>query len=286
MFMAVINPLTPQRVVQVADNLPSAPRVLAELQELLKDANNGIDEVSGLLRRDAGLTARVMRIANGIVYNKGDPVVSLEEAMGRVGFNEVYRLAGMASLAEMSGFQLRFYGVSAARLRENSLLTALLMEEWTMEFGANSRLAFTVGLMRSVGKIALEATAQKDRPFQRATPIGSTPLLRWEAETFGPKNNDVAAAVLRGWKFPADLYVPVRDHYLHNLAVDPLPLAKFLNLAAAAAEAAGFGMPGEAPYWAAVAAALPGELGLAPELITRGTERACSRFEKIRMALD
>lgn len=83
--MVLAPQLTLQRTVQVAEDLPSAPQVLADLLALLKDPDSGIAEVTVLLRRDVGLTTRVLRIANSVVYNKGDPVGSLEEALARVG---------------------------------------------------------------------------------------------------------------------------------------------------------------------------------------------------------
>ena len=46
--------ITCQRATQVADALPSAPRVLAQLQELLRDTDNGIKQVTDLMRRDTG----------------------------------------------------------------------------------------------------------------------------------------------------------------------------------------------------------------------------------------
>jgi len=255
------------------------------LQELLQDANNGIDEVARLLRRDTGLTARVVRIANGIVYNKGDPVASLDEALGRVGFNEVYRLAGMASLAQLASFQPRWYPVSAARLRESSLYTALLMEEFALSSGENPRVAFTAGLMRSVGKIALDTTAQRDRAYGQAPPMAPEGLLAWEQQVFGLTNVQVAEAVLRGWRFPADVHVPVRDHYLRRLAVDPMRLAKCLNLAAGLAEKAGFGLPGETGYWPVDQNVFATEIGGNAEDLAAVVARAAARFEKTRAAL-
>lgn len=279
-----MTPLASQRVVQVADGMPSAPRVLAEVQALLKNANNDLDEVTALLRRDAGLTARVIRIANGVVYGAGERVASLEEALGRVGFDEVHRLTGLASLAQLVNFQCRFYPVPATRLRENSLFGALVMQELAPSARTDPRTAFTAGLMRSVGKILLDATAQKDLRWVRAPAITGG-LLEWERSLFGLTNPDVAAVVLRGWRFPADVFVPIRDHYLHTLLVDPLPLAKALHVAAATTEAAGFGLPGESAYWAAGSGKACGELGLDVANLQTVAERVRPRFEQLRAAL-
>lgn len=275
-----------QRAVQVAETLPAAPRVLAELQALLQDPNNGLDEVAEVLRHDMGLTSRVIRIANGVMFNKGDPVGSLEEALVRVGFNEVYRLAGLAALAQLASFELAFYGVSAARLRENALLVGLLMEELAFVVGEDARIAYTVGLMRPASRIVLDATAQKDLKGLKPTPIGTKALHVWERDTFGIVGREVGAAVLKAWRFPAEVFVPIRDHHLQGLAVDPVPMAKVLHVAATLAEMRGFALPGETGYWEAEAEKAADAVGLTQDLADAAGDRSMARFEQLRALLN
>lgn len=283
--MSVQTAFSPARVVKVAEGLPSAPKVLAELTTLLQNPNNGLEDVSTLLRMDAGLTVRVMRIANGIIYNKGDSATSLEEALARVGFNEVFRLLGTASLAQLMSFQLRFYQIGAERLRENALFTALLMEELAPLAGINPRTAYTAGLLRSAGKIALDATAQIDLRFQRPTPIpADRPVQEWETDTFGLTSSASAEAVLRAWRFPYEIYVPIRDHYLHGLAVDAHPSAELLHLAAYVTETRGLSLPGEAFYWDANAARVRAKLQLTELELESFAQRAQVRFDRMKAA--
>jgi HD-like signal output (HDOD) protein len=283
--MAVAHALTCARAVQVAENLPASPRVLADLQERLRDPNAGFDDVTELLQRDSGLTARIIRIANGVVYSKGEPVGTLEEALGRVGFEEVFRLTSLASISGLVNFQLRFYGVTAQRLRENSVFTAVMMEEMAQFVSADPRVSYTAGLLRSAGKIALDATAQRDLRFVRPPAMSPLGVLAWEQDVFGPTNCEVGAALLRAWRMPADVYVPIRDHYLRELAVDPMPMAKQLNLAAGAVEEVECGLPGEAAFWTDTRAGLLEEFKLSPEVFGRIAVRATARFEKMRSAL-
>ncbi|MES2697700.1 MAG: HDOD domain-containing protein [Verrucomicrobiota bacterium] len=270
----------------MAETLPAAPRVLAELQTLLQDPNNGLEEITGVLRQDIGLTSRVIRIANGVMFNKGGSVGSLEEALGRIGFNEVYRLAGIAALAQMASFELAFYGVSALRLRENALLVGLLMEELAFAAEADARVAYTVGLMRPTSRIVLDATAQRDLRGASVPTIGPRRLAEWEAEVFGVTGQEVGTVVLKGWRFPAEVFVPIRDHYLHSLVVDPLPLAKVLHVAATLAEMRGFGLPGETAYWEAGAEEAAANRDLTQDVIDGATERTMLRFERLRAVLN
>ena len=105
-------------------------------------------------------------------------------------------------------------------------------------------------------------------------------LLAREREFFGPTNTEVAAALLRAWRMPLEVYIPIRDHYLQGLAVEPMPMAKQLYLAAGAADAAGWGIAGEAGYWAAQRDDMLKELQLDGDTFSRIVERASKRFEK------
>jgi HD-like signal output (HDOD) protein len=102
------------------------------------------------------LTTRIIRVANSSFYNQATPAASLVEALARVGFKEVYRLTGFAAVAQIADQRLALYGVSGAQLRENSLLTGLMMEALAEPAGVDPRLAYTAGLLRSTGKIALD----------------------------------------------------------------------------------------------------------------------------------
>ncbi|MFA5265584.1 MAG: HDOD domain-containing protein, partial [Opitutaceae bacterium] len=95
--MAATSVLTREKLFEIARTLPAAPRVLASLGDLLQDANVGLDEVANLIKRDAALAARIIRMSNSIVYGGkgGLRIGAIEEAVNRVGFSEVYRLVGM-----------------------------------------------------------------------------------------------------------------------------------------------------------------------------------------------
>lgn len=283
--MASTGPITRDRVVKVADALPCAPRVLEELRALLADPNSDMPQVTPLLRRDGALTARIIRIANGVLYGRGDPVGSLEEALGRVGYGEVYRLTSTASMLQLAELPLRFYPITSKAMRENSLLCGLLMEEMAGDVGLDSRTAYTAGLLRSVGRIVLDVTAQRDLRYVRPPALGPEGLLAWEQTFFGLSNSDAAASVLRAWRFQVDVFVAVRDQYLHNLAMDALPMAKLLHVVIAEAEKAGFGLVGCATYTAVHAEQARAELQLSDAFVADAVRRAMFKFERMRDVL-
>jgi HD-like signal output (HDOD) protein len=231
--------------LQVADQLPTAPRLLVELSGVIRQPFVTTDEIVARLRHDAGLVARLIAVANSAVYARAEPAGSIEEAVAALGFRELHRLVGAVASRQLADQPLGLHGVSGARLRENALFVAVVMEELAEETGEEPRSCYTVGLLRSVGKMALDRVARGGEipPFAES---GEAELGAWERKYWGVDNCRVAELILKHWRLPHETVIAIQHHYApagrHN------PVIHLLALAAAAAQDRYFGLPGEAPY--------------------------------------
>ncbi len=273
----IATPVSREMLLHVVKVLPAAPQILAHLGRLLLDMNSGLSDVTDLLRRDAGLTARIIRVANSPVYNSAEPSTSLIDALARVGFREVYRLTGFAAVAQIADQRLPLYGLSGAQFRENALLTALVMESLAPAAGVDPRLAYTAGLLRSTGKIALDRMLRDDA---RVGSLGEVAdLAEGETRAAGLDNCAAAAIILHEWRFHEDMIAAIRDHYAPKAG--SIRLAYLLNLAAGEAERYGHGLHGEAGYWEITPARLAAA-GVGREELRQATKRAGVSFEALR----
>jgi len=238
--------LVESELLKVVATLPASPQLLAELGPRLQGADVELSEVTALLRRDVGLTARLIGMANSAAYARSEPAASLEDAVACVGYREVYRLVGAVAATQLADERLGYYGVDGRRLRENALFVALVMEELAESVGADSRAAYTMGLLRSVGKVALDRLARKNPAIQPFDP-GTGSLTDWERAHWGCTNVEVAGKILRGWRFPDETIAAIGNHY--EPAGQPAASIHLLNMAAGAADLRGFALPGEESYW-------------------------------------
>jgi HD-like signal output (HDOD) protein len=242
------RPVSREALLHVVKTLPAAPQILAQLGGLLLEVNTDLDDLVRLINRDAALTTRIIRVSNSPLYNVGPPFASLEEALARVGFTEVYRLTGFAAMAQVSEKKLPLYGWSSAQLRENSLLTALVAEALVDPSKMDPRMAYTAGLLRSTGKIALDRLAKvatQENVLEMQKALG---LAVWETNCMAMTNCEAAGIILQEWRFPAETVAGIRDHYLLGKK-SVSPLAILLNVAAGAAERCGYGLSGETKYF-------------------------------------
>ena len=272
-----------EALLHVVKKLPAAPKILAQLGTLLLDPNSDLSDVIELLKHDSALTARIIRVSNSAVYGGAARAASVEEALLRVGFNEVYRLVGLAAVAQISDESLPAYGISGVRFRENSLLTAFIVEALSPMARLDPRAAYTAGLLRSIGKFAVDRL-MPGPVYARSYPVTgkSRPIDEWEMESIGINNCSAAAVVLEAWQFPAVTINTIRDHY--RPGSESQPMSHALNLAAGVADEAGFALPGEGCYWGNPEAKQM-LLNIEAADVRDAYTAALAQFERARMAI-
>jgi HD-like signal output (HDOD) protein len=276
-----------EKLLKIAQQLPASARVLAQLGQLLMDVNSGLEEIASLLKRDTALAARVIRISNSAAYGSGGGIASIEDAVGRVGFAEVYRLTGFASAAQVFDHDLTSYGIPGAVLRANTLLTALAIESLAKRSTVDSRAAYTAGLMRSVGKVVLDKLARQALGYgQDFVRSGQGSVVEWEVALLGTANAQAAAIVLESWNFPASVFMPVRDQHLTTkVAETNVRMTTLLNLAAGIAADSGYVLPGEAGFWETTPEKLAAA-GLSTSILQLCAEEAREAFAQIKDSLE
>lgn len=234
-------------LLRVAQAFPATPRVMADLGQLLQDPSADMNDVVALLKRDSALAARMLRVANSAAFGATEHIASLEAAAALIGFKEIHRLVGAVAVDQFSHSSYPLYGFSGPHLRTHALFVALLMEELAAATGQDPHMAYTTGLFRCIGKLALEKLAAGDQSVAAFQPDGGMDLERWEKHSFGITANDATALILQQWRFPAEIGRSIGQHFAASTAPQPLPW--LLNLAARSAEERGHGFPGEHRYW-------------------------------------
>jgi len=283
--MTVINP-QPAELLQLAQQLPASPQILLKLSVMIDNLNCTLEDIAQLLRRDATLAARIIRISNSAVYGSHANISSVEEAVGRVGFSEIFRLTGLAAATQLTREHLPFYGHNGEQLRDNTIVTALAVEALARQVKMDSRYAYATALLRSMGKLVLDRFVKKHlTPMQHYNRSGMPTLLTWEENILGCNNANVAALILESWKFPASITEPIKQHYLIEPPTGAHSRVTYLlNLASGVACDLGFPLPGEANYWESADKKIT-EAGLTGVNLLTAGEEAWESFESMRDSL-
>ena len=124
--------------------------------------------------------------------------------MQKIGFKESIRLLSMAVARVLAARDLDCYGIAADTFWAESLFQGLLLEELaTVTGGMASDIAETAGLLRYVGRLAINQSIQ-DLGVGLFWD-GSVPVARWELEQVGFTQDYAAATLMRAWRFPEQI---------------------------------------------------------------------------------
>lgn len=275
--MAAEAIITRAKILEVAQGLPAAPRVFADLERILADPEASLEHVAEAIKRDTAMAAQVIRLSNSAALGGDRRVGSVEEAVLRVGHREVFRIAGYIAGSQMTEKPLALYGIEADQLRTHMVHTAFMCEELAADCGVDSRAAYTAGLLRPLGLFVANHLATLYGGIKSYHPLEDRDYLAWEGRIFGIGSNDVAALVLEEWRFPEIIVQAVRHHYAPEPEEPKHRLALLLHLACGLVADEGHGLLGESRHWGA-AESRRETLGLNSRMIKGAINRARDAF--------
>jgi putative nucleotidyltransferase with HDIG domain len=199
-------------VVAKAVALPSAPWLLPKLMELLANPESAADQVENLIRMDSGLATGTLRLANSAYFTNSMPCDTLSDAIVRLGFREIYRLASTKIASGWLNAPVEGYGWEPGDLYRHSLTVAVAGDLLAKETGlVEPEIVYTAGLLHDVGKLALAFACSPQ--FETIRQYQAKERCAWRAaelQVLGYDHTDVSEALLSTWKFPANLVQVVK----------------------------------------------------------------------------
>ncbi len=203
--------LTVDEVVAAMDALPSAPRVLPQLYTLLRGSDPTLQQVSALLRLDAGLTARILKLGNRFSAERGEHCLSVEDAINAVGFDTINTLVAQVADEQIFSHPIGLYELDAEECWRWSVTCALAAEALAEHTGEDTSTAYTIGLLHNVGMVAIDRSVSAFEPALTFAPrVFPREYADAERALLDFTQADVAAAMLKAWNFPVTIVEPIR----------------------------------------------------------------------------
>jgi putative nucleotidyltransferase with HDIG domain len=222
-------------------NLPPAPKVLPKLLSLLNDPNSDTSKVVELISFDPGLTANVLQRCNSAFFGAAMPASDIQEAVGRLGFSQVYQVIAAVTGSRTLSPPQKGYGYARGELWKHSVATAVASQRIAECVGEDGTIAFTGGLLHDIGKIILaDALEHIYIKLVEETEKNQQSLLETEKKLLGVQHAEIGGRLLAIWKFPADLVASVWFHHQPDSAVTHERIASCVYLGNMIAHFMGF----------------------------------------------
>lgn len=251
-----LRPISHDELLAALRDLPPLPSVVLELVQSLGHEELSAAQLAAKISQDLALTAKILRLANSSFYGRGRQVRSVAEAITVLGLRTV---RGAVTAAGLAGSFHRHPGFDHDAFWRHSIGTALCAEALAGELRrADADLAFTVGLLHDIGRLALaSAFAPAYAEVEQWRRDQDCPIGDAERVVLGVDHAEVGGLIARHWNFAPAIVDTIRQH--HALpATAELTLTGIAHVADAIAHALGLaGHADEAvpplalPVWAA-----------------------------------
>ena len=216
----------------LASKLPAMPQILLKLIELCQADQAGMGELAKLIANDAGMTVKIMSIANSAAYHQGERKVSLLQALNVLGADMIKTLVISESIFQTF---TTFPNASSTDLRsfwKHSLTTAVMAREIARKIKyAQAEEAYLAGLLHDVGRLALLAAAPHEYGAHFFAAENEN-LCVTELRTMRISHAEAGAWLLERWNLDSFMADSIRYHHESSVRLATAhPLIRIVHLA-------------------------------------------------------
>ncbi|MFT7414410.1 MAG: HD-like signal output (HDOD) protein [Methylophagaceae bacterium] len=137
--------------------VPMLPEVANKALLLAQNPDSDSIEMAQLIQSDQSLAGHVMRIANSAAYTPMSNLVSLQQAVARLGMGVISEIALAAAIGAKM-FNTPGYEDYVSGIWRHALATSLWAKEVARHRRSNVEVAFLAGLLHSIGRPAILQT--------------------------------------------------------------------------------------------------------------------------------
>jgi putative nucleotidyltransferase with HDIG domain len=187
--------------------LPVLPTVAVELLASVNDDNSDARSLAARVQRDPSLAAHVLRVANSARFAPKEPIVSLTQAIGRLGLATLREIV-VSVAVKGSTFDVMGHEAYVDQLWRHALLTGRLAQEIARARRANVEAAFLCGLLHDIGTpVALQGLVDLCKE------VGARPSEPTLQQTAAALHQEIGAMLIERWKLPEWVHAAVRFHH-------------------------------------------------------------------------
>ena len=213
-------------------NLPSLPSIIEEVDDVIQDPGSSASQLSRIISKDQGLSAKILTVANSPLYGFPRRVSTIDFAIVILGFNHIRNIVLAFSILESySGFYSEKF--NHRKYFIHSIMTGTIARRISVDLGyPNSGEAFTSGLLHDLGIAIINRHFPDDfAQIVDMTEDETIKLIDAEVEVLGFNHAAVGARLLEKWNLPTALTNSVLYHHKPSEAEEHRVLSSIVHLA-------------------------------------------------------
>lgn len=199
--------------------LPSLPRTVAHISQLVADPDCSLATVAKAISADPAIALKTLRLVNSAFYGLRQKVSTVEHAVVLLGMKVIKNLVFTATVFDTlksSVDTLLRHSVSCG------VAMRVLVESTRGASVESAEEAFIYGLLHDVGMIIFEQFLPKEfEMISTACQVRGIPRFQAEREIIGVDHAVMGAKLAQKWKLPDNIVNVIAGHHDLEQCVDP-----------------------------------------------------------------
>lgn len=187
-------------------DLPLLPQVAGEVMAMSHDPEADIGKLSSLIHQDQALAGHVLRISNSAAYGSGERIVSLQQAVTRLGMKLLGEITFTVSL-KGEVFEVPEFAKDIKQIWRHALASGAYSKEAARMKRTNVEALYLCGLLHTIGKPVLLKTLT-DMQSKVDPALTREEVLQLVDDLHG----EVGQTLIEKWNLPTQVGV-VCAHY-------------------------------------------------------------------------
>jgi HD-like signal output (HDOD) protein len=196
-------------------NLPTIPKVVLEVNEMLRNHNGDIVRLTEIIGKDQGLTTKILAVANSPLYGLPRNVSSLEFGIMLLGIGEISNIVTALSLANVvKGDKIEDFDFMD--FWNHSMIVGTASKDIAKRLGFPELAgdAFVAGMLHDVGiQLTARYFPEQFKNIIAITTSGEKKYYEAEIETLGVTHEDIGHYMISKWNLPGNLAEVLGYHH-------------------------------------------------------------------------
>lgn len=189
---------------KIRDNqvkIPSLPQNTVQLLKLLQSEDASFEKYSSIVKLDALIAAKIIRLANTAYYKGNYPVTSIEMAISRIGLKTLKEVI-LALSFESIVFKSKQSKHFSYQEWKTSVYVAYIASKLAKKFNLSEETVYTIGLLQNIGSFIILSILDEYYTESEGLAKPNNEFVYKLIESFKYKISYIA---LKEWEFPEDV---------------------------------------------------------------------------------
>lgn len=268
-----------RRLLAGGIRIPSQPRVLTELRQLMQRQERDVRRLARVINRDPGLAALLFRLVGAGAYRQHPNFESVEQILQLIGVEQTFNLVQAIALAGAGDIRSNraVYEAFWARSQAVGQLAMLIADERVAVCNIFPDQAYLAGIFHDCGVPLLMQRFPSYCADMKLGLAGRWTDLAAEDRKYNVDHCVIGYLVARHWRLPAFISDAIRYHHLIREPglEEARTMAAILQLAIECYQRL---QHGENPEWESIRDDVLGELGLTGDGLPEFVDVVLERF--------